>query len=271
MDRARRAFTLIERLVVIVIIGLLTALLLPVVQRVRHQARSTVCRSNLRQWGLVVIEWTHESDVGPTGERLRRWYASGERGEGYRPVAFDTPDHNDILLCPMTRKPKRWLLPRTGGGIHLAWAVAKRPDGDSERLEAVYFGSYGWNAWTYQASIMEPQLIRADPVNWVLHAGRASDMPLLIDSRVAGISPYPTDQPPGQEDSFGSAMSTFCVNRHHQGANGLFMDRSVRRIGLKELWTLNWHPLYQRAGPWTKAGGVRPEDWPAWMRSFRDF
>jgi prepilin-type processing-associated H-X9-DG protein len=65
-------------------------------------------------------------------------------------------------------------------------------------------------------------------------------------------------------------MSTFCVNRHQQGVNGLFMDWSVRPIGLKELWTLNWHPLYERAGPWTKAGGVRPEDWPAWMRPFKD-
>ena len=49
------------------------------------------------------------------------------------------------------------------------------------------------------------------------------------------------------------------------------MDWSVRKVGLKELWTLKWHHEYDTAGPWTKAGGVQPEDWPQWMRSFKDY
>jgi hypothetical protein len=24
-------------------------------------------------------------------------------------------------------------------------------------------------------------------------------------------------------------------------------------------------------GPWTKAGAVKPEDWPHWMRKFKDY
>jgi hypothetical protein len=51
----------------------------------------------------------------------------------------------------------------------------------------------------------------------------------------------------------------------------LFMDWSVRKVGLKELWTLKWHRSYDTAGPWTKAGGVKPEDWPQWMRIFKDY
>ena len=43
------------------------------------------------------------------------------------------------------------------------------------------------------------------------------------------------------------------------------------RVGLKELWTLKWHRDYDTSGPWTKAGGVQPEDWPEWMRGFRDY
>jgi hypothetical protein len=85
------------------------------------------------------------------------------------------------------------------------------------------------------------------------------------------MNPSPTDEPPSQENSFGSYMSLFCVNRHHGTVNGLFMDFSVRRVGLKELWALNWHPLYDTAGPWTKAGGVQPSDWPQWMRKFKDY
>ncbi|NQT01873.1 MAG: type II secretion system protein [Planctomycetes bacterium] len=194
MVRTQRAFTLMELLVVIAIIALLMAILLPVVHRIHRQAKSMVCRSNLRQWGQVAAGWTLEDDTDPTKERLKRWYASGEQGEGYGSVAFNTPDHNDILLCPMTRKPRRWLLPRTGGSIHLAWCVAKRQDSDSADLETVYFGSYGLNAWTYLSGIMQPQRIIPDSINWALHAGKAADMPLLLDCRVEAMNPSPNGQ-----------------------------------------------------------------------------
>ena len=62
-----------------------------------------------------------------------------------------------------------------------------------------------------------------------------------------------------------------CINRHNGYVNGLFFDWSVRRVGLKELWTLKWHRKFNVAGPWTKAGGARPEDWPEWMRGFKDY
>jgi len=51
----------------------------------------------------------------------------------------------------------------------------------------------------------------------------------------------------------------------------MFMDWSVRKVGLKELWTLKWHPQFDTAGPWTKAGDAEPGDWPAWMRSFKGY
>ncbi len=51
---ARRAFTLIEMLVIIAIIGLLSALLMPVLSRAKRSARNIVCISQLRQLGLAV-------------------------------------------------------------------------------------------------------------------------------------------------------------------------------------------------------------------------
>jgi prepilin-type processing-associated H-X9-DG protein len=66
-------------------------------------------------------------------------------------------------------------------------------------------------------------------------------------------------------------MKRVCVNRHNGYLNGLFMDWSVRNIGLKELWTLNWHRGYNMANAWTKAGLVQSSDWPQWMRNFKDY
>jgi len=70
-------------------------------------------------------------------------------------------------------------------------------------------------------------------------------------------------------------IKLFCINRHNGHINSLFLDWSVRKIGLKELWTLRWRPSYPAVmiahSPWTISGGVKPEDWPVWMRRFKDY
>ena len=60
--RRRAAFTLIELLVVIAVIALLMAILLPVLGRVRKQARTLACRSNLRQCSLILHAYVVEND-----------------------------------------------------------------------------------------------------------------------------------------------------------------------------------------------------------------
>ena len=81
--RRRSGFTLIELLVVIAIIALLMAILMPALSRVKKQAQTVACMSNVKQWSLCWHMYLEDSGgLFPGGDVLS---FEGKRGVPFLP------------------------------------------------------------------------------------------------------------------------------------------------------------------------------------------
>jgi prepilin-type processing-associated H-X9-DG protein len=183
-----------------------------------------------------------------------------------------------LLLCPtatrVVENPNDW-------GTYKAWTrtVANRYPAPGEGASKEFISSYGINNWTNY--MLQDRGVRDVGEFWksVQAVKNANRVPLFADSTWHDAWPFATDAPMrqplgygwGSQSTGGDEMNHFCIDRHNGWTNFAFCDWSARKVGLKELWTLKWHVNYNTAGPWTKGGGVQPNDWPEWLRKYKDY
>ena len=256
MDR-RTGFTLIELLVVIAIIALLMSILMPALARVRKQAKTIICQSNLKQWGSAFSMYFGDND----GKMFHNSVDGNKNNNWLNALRMYCEPKGGVTCCPEATKPL------SDGqityGTFSAWGKA----GSTNRyFEKGDYGSYGINAWTHDrlAEVYYP----GDEFNFwrsgnVRGAGYA---PLFLDALFIDSWPRHTDEPPvyeGEDYHMAGGLRRFCINRHNGFVNILFLDISVRAAGLKELWILKWHRTFD-----THAD---PPVWPEWMSEFRDY
>jgi len=269
----RRGFTLIELLVVIAIIAVLMAILMPALRRVKDQGRMVSCLANLRQWNIQAAMFTEANDG--------RFWKSDDNSMCFwfpRYMENNLKDWktNKTWFCPSAQKPitdERGATVQTLN-IYNAWGIFT---GDRLGPNGIS-GSYGINGYclipqgsspvtTYESGVSVSQ-------GWKTAGGRqANNVPWFIEALRFDLWPLPTDRPADNEFAAwsGNLMARCTINRHQGHLNAAFMDWSVRKIGVKEVYTLKWHKSFNTAGPWTRAGGVSDTNWPQWIRRFPDF
>ena len=251
-------------------VALLMAILMPALSRARMQARNLMCQSNLKQWGVIWVMYTNDNN----GKFIDRYGAGSRWMDSLKDYCAG---EESFWLCPVAAKianPEMTPGVDWWGKTFVAWGKipSQYPDGRTDSL----YGSYGVNGYIYVPATASASSLQPPERFWRTPNVRLAHVtPLILDCYFWEGWVESDDTPPQHSDwqdrSDTNAMNRYCLDRHRQRINAAFLDYSVRPVDLKELWTLNWHKGYDRAGPWTRAGGVRSGDWPQWMRNMKEY
>lgn len=226
MSHQRTAFTLVELLVTIAIIGVLTAMLLPAVQTVREAARRTQCLNNLKQIGLATHHYESAiAQIPPArpADRFLTWpvllmsYMEQEnlasRFDLTTLYANQAPDviaeGVPSMICPSRR----------------SGTMLSVDEKDGVLTGAV--GDYAGNAGTHQHHANSEWALFTEPVDGVFNSGLRRDNPVSNNTLTTPIKGRY-----GFHDlTDGSSNTIFVgekfVNAKHHGMSGGFGDGSI--------------------------------------------
>jgi len=197
MSRDRAGFTLIELLVVIAIIGVLIALLLPAVQRVRESAKRVECSNNLKQLGLALMNYHNTYRKFPIDDTDTPPTSSGTVFTSLLPYVEQQNNNPSIgapvslFLCPSRRGTEVGPRDDYGAGHHPDWWFETYPyRGWYSILGGPYYSDHKWRFFTNYKGASLTAVISCD----------GSSNTLLLAHK--GLAPqyYEGGSPPAQND-----------------------------------------------------------------------
>lgn len=209
----RRAFTLVELMVVIAVIVILMAILLPTLLGARTKARSASCLSNLHQIGVALTAYTQDYD-----ERL--------------PPVDDDPS----TATAAAGKPRSWLVAMQGA--LKSEAVARCPDDESTNWLKPLPGQTQRRRSSYAAN---GNLSERLGYSSLARIQSPSETIYLVESVDFATRPYvrPMLWPrPGYKGEPVRPGSEVALERHQEGSNYVFVDGHVK-----------WHKFDQVYAP----------------------
>ena len=244
----RKGFTLIELLVVIAIIALLMSILMPTLAKARRMTRAVMCAAQEKQWGSFFLMYTDDFDGSFMGGRNTNsnWWALLE--PYYK--------NRKLLCCPMAADPDKTPVQH---GNYGTWGPEWYPDG--------FYGSYGISEWICNPVFKkgETPMYGDFKKYWRnTNVKGQTDIPVLADSWwdqawAEAFDAIPTH--PGEFESLtGDDMAHFVVLRHDGFVNILFMDWTVKKVHLRDLWPQKWNRLTDQEDCPTQY------DYPPWLQ-----
>ncbi len=217
MDKERywNRFTLIELLVVIAIISILAAMLLPALKQARDTAKSSVCKSNLKQLGTGIMLYTGDFR-GVFPPSYTRLYDYPTKLSGWQRMR-DAGDYikYELVDCPTD-------MTRTAGVDYTAasWTRSDYPNG-GKYINRSYV--YSWVAGMYSGDWLFP-ILQTSKIYHPSQLLLLSDVEhILNDGRYQYGAGYP-------DESFNPSLDCYGC-RHQNKANVWITDGHVECLG----------------------------------------
>lgn len=263
-------FTLIELLVVISIIALLIAILMPALNKARGLAKTTVCSSHLKQFGLAWFLYADDNDdrnivYSPASEWDDGgfWFYQLANYFGDKKFAKGLGDSTregimQILNCPTT---KPWTETKFNsnypcGGADMAWAWIYGNTQDEYGHELRQEGGYVLNGWMQSrvGTVTNPNQGIIDQY-YQKYDSAKGDVPLLSDgawvdgwlnddrieleaAQMADVQGWGIGAPSRMDPE---QLPRFAIARHGRAVNMLFKGAHVERVELEKLGSYKWH------------------------------
>ncbi|MEO0476008.1 MAG: prepilin-type N-terminal cleavage/methylation domain-containing protein [Planctomycetota bacterium] len=244
----RKAFTLVELLVVISIIALLIAILLPALGSARESARQTQCLSNVRGFGQSFV--SHAADNKgtpfPIFNARKHWTEVAEVYQSDTDQAFVCPEANTVDESASSAYGGS--ANNRIGGRASAWRFEE--DVFARINDGQIRGSYQINIWAQDwteaidAGFTVFGFDRSKAWEDKFEIGPTSTLPLLGDGIWHNSAPRDADNPPSAEPNGAptNLMGRYLMYRHaNRGVNLVFADGSAGLVELSDMWTLDWH------------------------------